>query len=78
MSEDSQGEAAIAAAMKVACTGQLAKVGAVDDEWETMFLHKGPMIVLDIDSGRKSYSRCELDLAYLDLPPVAGVEVEFQ
>src|SRR5688500_17287227 len=35
---------------------------------------KGPMIVLDIDSDRRCYSRCELDLAEQDLPRVSGAQ----
>ena len=77
MSADSPGEAAIGAVMKVARTGQVAKVVSVDDKWERIFPHKGPMIVLDIDSGRRCYSRCELDLAEQDLPRVPGAQAEF-
>jgi len=78
MSEDSQGETAIDGAMDVTRTNPLVSGPAVDDQLGTLFPHQGPVIVLDIDSHPSNYSHCELDLTNLDLPPVAGVEVEFQ
>ena len=40
---------------------------SVDTEWAQIFPHKGPMVVLDIDSSRSCYSLCELDLSEHDV-----------
>src|SRR5947208_6047610 len=62
MSANARTQMPIGEVMKVVQTGQVGRVMSVDDEWARIFPHKGPMVVLDIDSGRSCYSLCELDL----------------
>ena len=62
MSVGSGSKSDIPEMVKVVSTGKVGRVMAVDGEWAEIFPHKGPMVVLDIDSGRTCYSLCELDL----------------
>ncbi len=48
-------------AVRVLRTGMVGRVQAVDTEWARMFPHKGPMLVLDIQSDRQCYSLCEVE-----------------
>jgi hypothetical protein len=63
--------------MRVVKTGETGRVMQVDNEWAEIFPHKGPMIVLDVDSSRQSYSLCELDLPDRDLPPLSDRPAAF-
>ena len=77
MSTETQSGDEIGEVMKVARTGKIGRVLQVDEEWGRLFPHKGPMVVLDIDSSRSCYSRCELDYPDPDFGRPADLPVEF-
>ncbi len=55
-------------AVRVLRTGLVGRVQAVDNEWARLFPHKGPMLVLDIQSDRHCYSLCEVEPLQADQP----------
>ena len=75
MSADSGGEI-IRRATKAISGASPAKLPIVKHDRDRTVAQNGPMIVLDIDSGRRCYTRCELDLAEQDLPRVSGIQAE--
>lgn len=48
--------------VQVLDTGQVGVIEKIDLEWQQLFPHKGPMLILDIADKRKCYSLCELQI----------------
>ena len=47
--------------VRVARTGVVGRVRAVDTEWAELHPYKGPLVTLDVRAERTCYSWCELE-----------------